>query len=146
MPRPLARAFVLFVKELFGHLDKTITANDIDRFCCPDGITTAGANILSCAGRARRRGGIRSAVSARSRDLKPAVFVPVNQNVGQAVFKDEVKERVTGGSMRPPVFVAVLHVQPVGLCRRFEFLIVVGIPPTAILHAVFVVEIMHHFM
>ena len=47
--------------------------------------------------------------------MKTAVFVSVNQNVRQAVFKDEVKERVTGGSMRPAVFVAVLHVQPVGL-------------------------------
>ena len=85
-------------------------------------------------------------MSARSRDLKPAVFVPVNQNVGQAVFKDESKERVTGGSMRPSVFVAVLHVQPVGLCRRFEFLIMVGVSPATILYAVFVVEIVYHLM
>jgi len=122
-------------------LHVAIQTGNIDRFRCPDGISTARANILSRAGRARRRGGIRSAVSARSRDLKPAVFVPVNQNVGQAVFKDEVKERVTGGSMRPAVFVAVRYVQPVGLCRRLEFLVVVGVPPTAILYAILIIEI-----
>ena len=33
-----------------------------------------------------------------------------------------------------------------GLCRRFEFLIMVGIPPATILYAVFVVEIVYHLM
>ena len=78
--------------------------------------------------------------------LKTAVFVSVNQNISQAVFKDEVKERVTGGGMRPTVFFAVLHVQPVGLCRRLEFFVVVGVPPTGILYAILIIEIVYHFM
>ena len=42
------------------------------------------------------------------------------------------------------VFFAVLHVQSVGLCRRLEFLVVVGVPPTAILYAILIIEIVYH--
>ena len=48
--------------------------------------------------------------------------------------------------MAPPVFVAVLHQQPVGFGGGFEAAIVVGVAPTAILYAVLVVVIMYHFV
>ena len=48
--------------------------------------------------------------------------------------------------MAPSVFVAVLHRQAVGLCCLFESPVVVCVPPAAILYAVFIVEVVYHFV
>ena len=78
--------------------------------------------------------------------MKPGELIPVYENVGQAVLQYEVEKRVAWGSVAPPVFVAVLHDQAVGFGGGFEAAVVVGVPPAAILYAVRVVVIMHHFV
>ena len=48
--------------------------------------------------------------------------------------------------MRPSVFVAVGDGQAVGLRRRFELPVVVGVAPAAILYAVLEVVVVNHFV
>lgn len=48
--------------------------------------------------------------------------------------------------MAPSVFIAVLHQQPVSFGGDFEAAVVVGVAPAAILYAVLIVVIMHHFV
>ena len=48
--------------------------------------------------------------------------------------------------MTPSVFVAVLYDEAVRLCRCLESAVVVGVASAAILYALLVVEVMHHFV
>ena len=75
-----------------------------------------------------------------------AVFVSVDQNVAQLIVQTELQEAVTGGSMRPTVFVAVVHAQAARFGGFLESLVVVGVTPAAILDTVLIVEVMYHFM
>ena len=55
-------------------------------FCGSDRIPAAGADIFPCAGRARRRGALRSAVRPCPGDMEPGKLVAAYENVGQAVL------------------------------------------------------------
>ena len=114
---------------------------------CPDGIPTTRANVLSCAARPRRCGCAPcSAVRSCPGDMEPGKLIAAYENVGQAVLQYEVQQLVRGACVAPPVFVAVLHQQPVSFGGNFEASIVVGIARTAILYAVLVVVVMYHFV
>lgn len=52
--------------------------------------TAARADVFAGAGCARRRCGSCSAVGSGSGDAEAVKLVAVNQNIGQAVFDDEV--------------------------------------------------------
>ena len=82
------------------HLYTTIKTTDIDRLCCPDGITTTGANIFACAARLPRyyNPGV-TAMSSRAGNLEAAVLVAVQQNVGQIIVNAELQEGITGACM-----------------------------------------------
>ena len=86
--------------ECNHHLYTTIKTTDIDRLCCPDGITTTGANIFACAARLSRcyNPGV-TAVCSCACNLTAAELVAVNQNVAQIVVKAELQEGITGACM-----------------------------------------------
>ena len=109
MPRPLARAFVLFVKELFGHLDKTITANDIDRFCCPYRLP---------ATRARHLPGTRWTG-------KIGVFVLAQNKIVPAVCHDSVSYPFCRRCDAPTNSRVILNIQAMYSCRIPKPLIVI---------------------
>lgn len=75
----------------------TVQASDIHRFGGPNGIPATGANILSRAGRARRRSGSCAAVRPGAGDLEADKLVAIYENVGQAVLQYEVEQRLAGG-------------------------------------------------
>ena len=83
---------------------------------------------------------------SRSRDGDPAILIPIDQNVRQAVFYDEFKEFFRWGSVRPSVFFAVFDIQTVKLGGFLEALVVVGVASAAILDSVFIVPMMAHLM
>ena len=89
---------------------------------------------------------MRSVACPCPRNAEARKLVPAYQNIRQPVFKNEVKEQIRGGRMRPPVFVTVRNRQAVGLCRLLESLVVVGIPTATVLYAILIVEVMHHLM
>ena len=127
------------------HLFPAIETSDIYKSRCSDAHSAAWANILSAAGRLRARWS-GPAVCSRSRDGDPAILIPIDQNIRQAVFHNEFKELFRWGSVRPSVFFAVFYVQAVKLGGRLKVLVVIGVASAAILDSVFIVPIMAHLM
>ena len=85
-------------------------------------------------------------MGASAGDLETAVLVAVQQNIGQVIVKTELKQFVTGGSVRPSIFVAMLYAQATLFRSSLEPLVVVGVAAAAILNAVDVVVVVNHLM
>ena len=72
--------------------------------------------------------------------------VSVYQNIGQTVFYHKVKQFFGRLCVRPSVFVAMGDNQSARFGGFFESFGVVSVAATAILYAVYVVEIVNHFV
>lgn len=83
---------------------------------------------------------------ARACDPVTAELVAVEQDVAQVIVQTELEQLVSGGGVRPSIFVAVFYAQATLFRSNLEPLVVVGVAPTAILDAVDVVVVMHHFV
>ena len=85
-------------------------------------------------------------MSAGAWDADAGELVAVDEDVGQVILEDELDQIVSGGGMRPSVFVAVGDDQTPALSSLLEAAIVIGAAPTAILNTVLVVVVVNHFV
>lgn len=124
----------------------TIQAADVDGFGSPDGVAAAGADILP-GGAGLAPGGWRGwSVRAGSCDLVAAVFVAVDENVGQIVVQAELQQMVAGACDRPAVFVMMFHKETMCDGAVPESSVVVCPSSAAILNAINVIVVMYHLM
>lgn len=79
-------------------------------------------------------------------DLEAAELIAVNQDVGQVVFKNQVKQCFAWLSMAPAVPFAVSNDEASGFGCLLETLVVIRPAAAAILDAVLVVPVMAHLM
>lgn len=73
-------------------------------------------------------------------------LVTVNQDVAQIIVQTELKQTVAGACNRPAVGGMVINIQAMGNRTIPETPVVVGVTTAAILYAVDVVVIVHHFV
>ena len=74
-----------------NHLLCAIQTTDVDVLGSPDGIATAGANILPGAGCFAGDGNAGCASCTAHRDSDTVVFVAVDENVGQVIVQAKLK-------------------------------------------------------
>ena len=84
------------------------------------------------------------AASAANSEI--GLLVSVYQNIGEVVFKNKFKKLVTRLGVRPSVFVAMSYDKSALFGGFSEPSVVVSVTATAILNAVYVVEIVNHFV
>ena len=84
------------------------------------------------------------AASAANSEI--GLLVSVYQNIGKLVFENKFKKLVARFGVRPSVFVAMGDYQSARLGSILEAFVVVSVAATAILNAVYVVEIVNHFV
>ena len=84
------------------------------------------------------------AASAANSEI--GLLVSVYQNLGESKSQAEFKKLVAWLCVRPSVFVAMSDYQSSALGGIFETFVVVSVSTTAILNAVYVVEIVNHFV
>ena len=85
-------------------------------------------------------------MGTRAGDVEAAVFVAVQQNVGQVILQDELQKLVTGGGVRPAVFVGVGDNQATGFGGVPETAVVVCAATGAVLYAVDEVVVVNHLV
>ena len=85
-------------------------------------------------------------MGSRAGDVEAAVFVAVQQNVSQIILQDEFQKLVTGGGVRPSVFVGVGDNQATGFSGVPEAAVVVGVAPAAILNPLHMVVVVNHLV
>ena len=124
----------------------TVHAHDPDSFGGPDAHAAAGTEIFSRAGLSSSGPFLYTAVCASAGNLKSCVLVPVNQNVSESMLQHKVKKSVSGGGMRPPVFVTALYDKSSGFGCFLEPFVVIGAAPAAILDTLLVVVVVDHLM
>ena len=124
----------------------TVHALDPDSFGGPDTHATAGTEILSRAGLSSSGPFFYAAVCPSTGNLKSYVLIPVNQNVSETVLQHKVKKSVSGGGVRPSVFVTTLYDKSSGFGCFLEPFVVVGAAPAAILDALLVVVVVNHLV
>ena len=129
------------------HGNGAVKAADIDDARGADTNAAAGTDIFAgAAGLFGQSGKSRAAVGASAADLETAELIAVDQDIGQTVIKNEVKQLFAGFGGAPSVTLAVAHDQTVGFCCGLEALVVVGVAAAAILNAVGIVEVVAHLM
>ena len=84
------------------------------------------------------------AASAANSEI--GLLVSVYQNIGKLVFENKFKKLVARFGVRPSVFVAMCYYQSTLFGGSSELAVVVSVAATAILNAVYVVEIVNHFV
>ena len=84
------------------------------------------------------------AASAANSEI--GLLVSVYQNISKLVFENKFKKLVARFGVRPSVFVAMCYYQSALFGGFFKLAVVVSVAATAILHAIDMVEVMHHFV
>jgi hypothetical protein len=84
------------------------------------------------------------AASAANSEI--GLLVSVYQNIGKLVFENKFKKLVTRFGMRPSVFVAMGYDKSALFGGFSEPSVVIGISSATILNAVYVVEVVNHFV
>ena len=84
------------------------------------------------------------AASAANSEI--GLLVSVYQNIGKLVFENKFKKLVARFGVRPSVFVAMGYDKSALFGGSSELAVVVSVTATAILNAVYVVEIVNHFV
>ena len=84
--------------------------------------------------------------AASAANSKIGLLVSVYQNIGKLVFENKFKKLVARFGVRPSVFVAMGYDKSALFGGSSEPSVVVSVTATAILNAVYVVEIVNHFV
>ena len=130
------------------HRCLTVQATDVDYLGGPDACAAARADILAAAaflGKRAACGGC-AAVGACAADMEAAVFIPVDEDIREAIGQNEVQKSIRRACVAPSIFVAVGDCQAVGFRCCLKPLVVVGVASAAILDALLIVVIVDHFV
>jgi len=110
-------------------------------------IETVRADIFPAAGLVgRRHRDSAAAVGAGARYCNAVIFVAVNENVSQIIFKNEGQQFIIWTGDCPSILCIMLHMKTVNFRCCLEALVVIGVSSAAILHTVGMIVVMHHLM
>lgn len=140
-----------FQKSGFHHFLHAVSAEDVNRFGCPDALPAFGTNVLACTRPFARRfpavlasalSGLVSSAGRRS----PDAAAPVDADFCPALVDDVFQQGFPRLCDGPAVFVVMPDNQPPPFCFVPEFPVVVQPAPTAILDIVGNVVQVYHFV
>ena len=96
---------------------------------CSHTHTTAGADVLPCAGGLACAWNVGcTIVGSCSTNLETCVFIPVQENISQTILQDKLQETVRRGGSCPAIFLIMVNQKPMRFSRSLETLVVVGSP------------------
>ena len=107
---------------------------------------TARTHIFARTRCFRRYRAFCAVVSACADEVEAALFVSVDEDVGEPIVYYEVYELFTWRGSTPTIFITVGDKQPSRLASLFESSVVVRVASATILNASVVIVVVNHFV